>query len=87
MAAVRTGADEFFEGRAVLLCGDVFNHMNLVTTVVGLRLPPDVLTIDPERNRASARKAAALEPAVVGFGHGPVLRDAAPKLAAFVAAM
>lgn len=69
----------------VLLAGDVFTHMHLLTTAVGLHLPPDLLTIDPERNRASARKAAELEPEVVGFGHGPVLRDAAPKLAALMA--
>lgn len=71
----------------VLLTGDVFTNMNLVTTVVGLHLPPNLLTVDPARNRESARKVAALEPAIVGFGHGPVLRDAAPKLKAFVTAM
>lgn len=71
----------------VLLCGDALNHMNVLTTAVGLRLPPNLLTVDPERNRESVRKLAALEPEVVGFGHGPVLRDAAPKLKAFVAAM
>lgn len=71
----------------VLLTGDVFTNMNLFTTVVGLHLPPNLVTIDPARNRESARKVAALEPAVVGFGHGPVLRDAAPKLRAFVASM
>ena len=70
----------------VLLTGDVFTNMHLLTTVVGLHLPPALVTIDPARNLESARKAAALEPEVVGFGHGPVLRGAAPKLAAFVAA-
>ena len=70
----------------VLLAGDVFTNMHLLTTVVGLHLPPALVTIDPARNLESARKAAALEPEVVGFGHGPVLRGAAPKLAAFVAA-
>ncbi len=71
----------------VLLTGDVFTNMSLVTTAVGLHEPPKPFTIDPARNRASARKVAALEPDVVGFGHGPVLRDAAPTLAAFVAGM
>ena len=70
----------------VLLTGDVFTNMHLLTTVVGLHLPPALVTIDPARNLESARKAAALEPEVVGFGHGPVLRGAAPKLAALVAA-
>ena len=67
----------------VLIIGAVLTNMSLLTTVVGLHLPPDLLTVDPEQNRASARKAAALEPAVVGFGHGPVLRDAAGTLSAF----
>jgi hypothetical protein len=30
------------------------------------------------------RRLAGLEPAIVGFGHGPTLTDAAPKLRAFV---
>lgn len=71
----------------VLITGDVFMNMNPLTTVVGLHLPPNLVTVDPVRNRVSARQAAALEPAVVGFGHGPVLREAAPKLAAFVASV
>ncbi len=75
------------ESDRTLLTGDVFTNMNLFTTVVGLHLPPNLVTVDPARNRESARKIAALEPDVVGFGHGPVLRDAAPKLKAFVAAM
>lgn len=70
----------------VLLAGDVLTHMNLFTTVVGLHLPPDAVTIDPAQNRASAEKAVALEPDIVGFGHGPVLRDAAPRLRTFLAA-
>ncbi|MCW3012751.1 MAG: yflN [Solirubrobacterales bacterium] len=68
-----------------LLCGDVFTNMHLLTTVVGLHLPPKLLTVDPALNLASARKLAALQPSVVGFGHGPVLTDAAPKLDAFLA--
>ena len=71
----------------VLITGDVFTNMNLLTTVVGLHLPPDVFTVDPARNRVSAQEAAALEPEVVGFGHGPVLRGAGPKLRAFTAAL
>jgi glyoxylase-like metal-dependent hydrolase (beta-lactamase superfamily II) len=30
---------------------------------------------DPAQNRDSARRLAALEPALVCFGHGPPLRD------------
>lgn len=70
----------------VLIAGDVlFNVRSLVTLQPGLREPIEAFTIDPEQNRASIRRIADLEPAVVGFGHGPVLRDAAPKLRAFAA--
>lgn len=75
------------ESDRVLLAGDVLTHMSLLTTAVGLRLPPALLTVDPIGNRESARKAARLEPAVVGFGHGPVLSAATPKLEAFIAQM
>jgi hydroxyacylglutathione hydrolase len=52
-----------------LVCGDVFFNMP------SLRAPPRVLTVDPERNRASMRRLAALRPALALFGHGPALRD------------
>ena len=71
----------------VLLCGDALTHMHLLTTAVGLHLPPKLFNVDGAQVRASVRKLAALEPAVVGFGHGPVLRDAAPQLKAFAAAL
>ena len=58
-----------------LIAGDVLNNMNLVTTKVGLREPPKIFTPDPERNRESIRKLAALEPSLAVFGHGPPLRD------------
>ena len=32
-------------------------------------------------------RIAELEPNIVGFGHGPVVQDAAPKLAAAVAGL
>ena len=73
------------EADRVLICGDVFFNMHLLTLRPGLREPPGPLTIDPERNRASERRLAELEPAVVGFGHGPPLTDgAAERLSAFV---
>jgi glyoxylase-like metal-dependent hydrolase (beta-lactamase superfamily II) len=73
------------EADRVLICGDVFFNMHLLTLRPGLREPPKPLTSDPARNRESARRLAALEPAIAVFGHGPPLHDAAPKLRAFVA--
>jgi glyoxylase-like metal-dependent hydrolase (beta-lactamase superfamily II) len=69
----------------LLIGGDVFFNMHLLTLRPGLHEPPSLFTPDVELNRASAKKLAALEPSVAGFGHGPVVRDAAGRLAAFVA--
>ena len=63
------------EADRVLVLGDVLNNMDVATGVRGLREPKQVFTPDPARNRASARRLAALEPALVCFGHGPPLRD------------
>ena len=57
------------ESDRVLILGDVFFNVR------GVSKPPDFLTIDPARNRASMRRLAELEPALVLFGHGPPLRD------------
>jgi hydroxyacylglutathione hydrolase len=74
------------ESDGVLVCGDVFFNMHLLTTVPGLRQPPGPFTVDIAQNQASERKVAALEPNVAGFGHGPVItEDAGAKLAACVA--
>jgi glyoxylase-like metal-dependent hydrolase (beta-lactamase superfamily II) len=74
------------ESDRVLICGDVFFNMHVLTTVPGLRQPPGPFTVDPAQNRDSERKVARLEPDVAGFGHGPVIENgAAAKLAAFVA--
>ena len=48
----------------------------------GIREPYHCASPDPERNRASARRLAALEPALVCFGHGPPVRDPAAFTAA-----
>jgi hydroxyacylglutathione hydrolase len=63
------------EADRVLVLGDVLNNMNVATGVRGLREPKRVFTPDPARNRESARRLAALEPALVCFGHGSPLRD------------
>jgi hydroxyacylglutathione hydrolase len=72
------------ESDRVLIAGDVLNNMNLITGMPGLREPPEVFAVDPARNRDSIRKLAALEPALVCFGHGRPLRNAR-KLAHFAA--
>lgn len=70
----------------VLICGDVFNNMNLLTGVPGLHEPPKVFNVDSAQNRASMRRLAALRPSLVCFGHGPPLRDP-DKLAEFAAGL
>jgi glyoxylase-like metal-dependent hydrolase (beta-lactamase superfamily II) len=72
------------EADRVLILGDVLNNQDLRTGLPGLHEPPKTFTPDPARNRESARKLAALEPAVVAFGHGPPLTDT-KKFVDFVA--
>lgn len=76
------------ERDGVLICGDVVNNMNLLTTVPGLQQPPGVFTPDPAENRRSIRRLAELEPRLVLVGHGPPLKkDAAGALQRFAAAL
>jgi glyoxylase-like metal-dependent hydrolase (beta-lactamase superfamily II) len=70
----------------VLILGDVLTNMDTTTAIPGLHEPKGYFTPDPARNRESARRLAALEPALVCFGHGRPLRDSA-KLRAFVAGL
>jgi glyoxylase-like metal-dependent hydrolase (beta-lactamase superfamily II) len=65
----------FRESDRTLIIGDVLNNMDVVTGIPGLRLPKPFLTPDPDQNRRSAKKLAALEPNLVLFGHGGPLRD------------
>jgi hypothetical protein len=58
--------------------------MNVMTGVPGLYEPKEIFTIDPPRNRESARRIAELEPALACFGHGPPLRNPR-KISEFVA--
>jgi len=71
------------EADRVLILGDVLNNMNVKTGVPGLHEPPRIFTPDPERNRQSIRRLAALRPSLVCFGHGAPLRDG-QALARFV---
>jgi glyoxylase-like metal-dependent hydrolase (beta-lactamase superfamily II) len=70
----------------VLILGDVLNSMHVMTGIPGLHEPPTIFTPDPARNRESARRLAALEPALTCFGHGAPVRDPR-KIADFVARM
>jgi len=74
------------ESDRVLVCGDVLNGMNLLTTLPGLHEPPAVFTPDPAGNRESIRRLAALEPSLICFGHGPPMRDPG-QLASFAATL
>ncbi len=65
------------ESDRTLIAGDVLTNMNLFTGFPGLHEPPTFFTVDPARNRESARRLADLQPALVCFGHGPPLRDPA----------
>ena len=62
------------EADRTLVLGDVLFNIRFPGRP-GLREPPADFTPDPARNRDSARKLAALRPALICFGHGPPLRD------------
>ncbi len=72
------------EADRTLICGDVMWGWNPFLLRGPIREPFHLFSPDPRRNRESARRIAALEPALACFGHGPALRDPA-KLAAAVA--
>lgn len=74
------------ESDRVLILGDVLNSMSLVTTIPGLQEPPDGFTQDPEVNRRSIQRLAALEPELTCFGHGPPVRGSG-KLGEFAAGL
>ncbi|QIH34224.1 MBL fold metallo-hydrolase [Sphingobacterium sp. DR205] len=75
----------FRERDGVLIMGDTAVNMNLITTAVGLRLPPNMFTTDQQLNIKSLQKLAQLTPAMICFGHGPVLRNKDRKFEQFVA--
>jgi hydroxyacylglutathione hydrolase len=64
----------FRESDRVAIAGDVLrNSASFGKPVLGEM--PGVFTVDREENRRSIRKLAQLRPALVCFGHGPVLYD------------
>lgn len=65
------------ESDRVLVCGDVMWGYNPFLFSGGIREPYPIVSPDPALNRASARRLAALEPALVCFGHGKPVRDTA----------
>jgi hydroxyacylglutathione hydrolase len=67
----------------VLVLGDLLANFSPPLGLRGLREPPPLFSPDPVENRRSARRVAALEPALVCFGHGPPLADT-PRFLEFV---
>ncbi|HLA64375.1 MAG TPA: MBL fold metallo-hydrolase, partial [Rhodothermales bacterium] len=65
------------ERDGVLILGDALFGLSLPLLIPGLHEPPAMLTTNPVQNRASLRALRDLAPAVVVFGHGPPLTDAA----------
>jgi glyoxylase-like metal-dependent hydrolase (beta-lactamase superfamily II) len=61
----------------VLVCGDVMWGYNPFFLFGEMMEPWSFVSPDPALNRESARRLAALEPALVCFGHGKPLRDTA----------
>ncbi|MEJ5048716.1 MBL fold metallo-hydrolase [Chryseobacterium culicis] len=74
----------FREQDGVLIIGDAATNMNLLTTATGLRLPPNIFTSDQQRNIKSLQKLAELNPAILCFGHGPILQNRDRKFEEFV---
>lgn len=80
------GHISFFRERdGVLIIGDAATNMNLLTTATGLRLPPNIFTSDQRLNIKSLQKLANLNPAIICFGHGPIMRNTDRKFEQFVA--
>jgi glyoxylase-like metal-dependent hydrolase (beta-lactamase superfamily II) len=65
------------ESDRVLVCGDVMWGRNPFLFSGSIQEPFPAASPDAELNRESARRLAALEPALVCFGHGPPVKDTA----------
>jgi glyoxylase-like metal-dependent hydrolase (beta-lactamase superfamily II) len=63
------------EADRVLVCGDVMWGFNPFINAGAIREPFPFVSPDHKLNRRSARRLVELEPAIVCFGHGPVLTD------------
>ena len=73
------------EDRALVAIDAIFG-MSPFTRRRGPQLPPKFLSVDHDQVKTTIKRLAALEPAVVYFGHGPPLRDPA-ALTAFAASL
>jgi hydroxyacylglutathione hydrolase len=62
------------ESDRLAICGDVVRNMSYLTTLPGVREPPEIFTYDVAENRRSIRKLADLKPALTLPGHGPEVR-------------
>jgi hydroxyacylglutathione hydrolase len=63
-----------------LIAGDVLLGVNPRTLRPGPHRHVQATHVDPARNEASLERLAGLRPDLVCFGHGPPLRNAAPRL-------
>jgi glyoxylase-like metal-dependent hydrolase (beta-lactamase superfamily II) len=63
------------EGDGVLVMGDVLANLNIWNGLPMLCEPQRMFSVDPARNRRSARRFLELNPRLICFGHGPPLRD------------
>jgi glyoxylase-like metal-dependent hydrolase (beta-lactamase superfamily II) len=70
------------ESDRVLVCGDVMWGYNPFLLAGKIMEPWPFINPDNAKNRESARRLAALEPALVCFGHGKPVRDTARFVAA-----
>jgi hydroxyacylglutathione hydrolase len=62
------------EADGVLVLGDLIAHLPLGKNRSMFREPERIFTLDPPRNRQSARRLLELQPKLICFGHGPPLR-------------
>lgn len=63
------------ESDRTLVCGDVMWGYNPFLQSGDIREPFTAFSPDPQQNRESARRLAALEPELICFGHGKPVRD------------
>lgn len=74
----------FREADGLLILGDVATNVNLLSGISGLHLPPNLFTKDKEQNINSLRKLSQLNPNIICFGHGPVLRNDKRQFETFI---